>query len=49
MFLAVVVIREIYHVTVDDPSNEDCGEKEPGEDEKVNSVLVVGSKDPDNV
>lgn len=49
MFLAVVVIREIYHVAVDDPSNEDCGEKEPGEDVKVNSVLVVGSKDPDNV
>ena len=49
VLLAVVFVREVKSVPVDDPNHQDSSKQEPSKNVKVNSVLVVRSQDPDNV
>jgi hypothetical protein len=49
VLLAIIIVREVQDVTIDDPSHENGCEENPGENIKVDSVFVMSSQDPNNV
>jgi hypothetical protein len=49
VLLAIIVVREINCVAIDDPDHKNRCKQDPGENIKVNSIFVVSSQDPNNV